>query len=102
MVCWLPDSHFIWHADCNHYARRLATDILAFCLSTYPTTMQSTTISLLTREGALSATFAPALSSEQYDQLSRELKRDGDTKAELTELLHQLAGAWRCRVIVDG
>jgi hypothetical protein len=63
--------------------------------------MQSTSINLLTRDGALSVTFAPALTSPQYDQLLRELKNDGTTKADLTALLHSLAGQWRCKVEID-
>ena len=63
--------------------------------------MQSTSISLLTREGALSVTFAPALTSAQYDQLLRALENDGTTIADLTALLHSLAAQWRCEVKID-
>ena len=63
--------------------------------------MQSTSINLLTRDGALSVTFAPALTSPQYDQLLHELKSDGDTRAELTTLLHSLGRQWDCIVTVD-
>ena len=63
--------------------------------------MQSTSINLLTRDGALSVTFAPALTSPQYDQLLREIENDGTTKADLTALLHSLATLWRCQVQID-
>jgi hypothetical protein len=63
--------------------------------------MQSTSINLLTRDGALSVTFAPALTSHQYDQLLREIKNDGDTRAELAILLKSLGREWNCRVTVD-
>ena len=63
--------------------------------------MQATSINLLTRDGALSVTFAPALSSPQYDQFLREIENDGDTRAELATLLQSLGREWNCRVIVD-
>lgn len=63
--------------------------------------MQSTSINLLTRDGALCATFSPALTASQYDQLLREIKNDGDNKVEMTALLQSLAAQWRCQVVVD-
>jgi hypothetical protein len=63
--------------------------------------MQSTSINLLTRDGALSATFTPALTSSQYDQLLHEVENDGDTFDELKEVLQKLAGQWKCKVAVD-
>jgi len=61
----------------------------------------TTTLHLLTRDGALTVTFTPLLSSEQYDRLLQEIDA-GDTRQKLTELLVQLAERWRCRVVIDG
>jgi hypothetical protein len=56
---------------------------------------------LLTRDGAITATFRPALTSEQYDHLLQAVD-SGDTRQKLAELLASLAQAWGCDVVVDG
>jgi hypothetical protein len=61
----------------------------------------TTTLHLLTREGAITATFTPLLTPEQYDHLLQEIDA-GDTRQKLTELLAQLALDWGCQVVVDG
>jgi hypothetical protein len=63
--------------------------------------MQDTSISLLTREGALRATFHPALDADQYAALLQAIRNDGDTHAEMTELLTKIAIAWGRQVIID-
>ena len=60
----------------------------------------TTTLHLLTRDGAITATFTPGLTSEQYDRLLQEVG-NGDTRQRLTELLSDLAEKWRCLVVVD-
>jgi hypothetical protein len=62
-----------------------------------PTTM----LHLLTRDGAITATFTPSLTPEQYDCLLQEINT-GDTRQKLTELLSTLARTWGCDVVVDG
>jgi len=62
---------------------------------------QSTTLNLLTRDGGICATFIPALTTEQYDQLLAETAADGDTESEMTELLRSLAGRWKRRLTID-
>ena len=63
--------------------------------------MQDTSISLLTREGALRATFRPALDADQYAALLQAVRSDGDTYSEMTDLLHKIAMGWGCQVIID-
>ena len=63
--------------------------------------MQSTSISLLTRDGALSATFTPALDSPQYDRLLREVVAVGASGQESQTLLNRLAIDWNCNVFID-
>ena len=60
----------------------------------------TTTLNLLTRDGAITATFSPGLTSEQYDRLLQEVG-SGDTRQKLTDLLAGLAETWRCTVVVD-
>ena len=66
-----------------------------------PDTMQDTSISLLTKDGGVRATFKPALDSTQYDALLEAIKHDGETAAEMAELLKKLGRSWGCEVIVD-
>ena len=63
--------------------------------------MQETSISLLTREGGLRATFRPALSAQQYSQLLNAIRHDGDTIVEMSALLHKLGSSWDCQVMID-
>jgi hypothetical protein len=64
-------------------------------------TMQATSINLLTREGGLCATFNPPLTAEQYEVLLTAVKHDGETIAEMSELLRKLARSWDCTVVID-
>jgi len=61
----------------------------------------TTTLHLLTRDGAITATFTPLLTSEQYDRLLQEIEA-GDTREKLSSLLTTLAQGWGCQVVVDG
>lgn len=61
----------------------------------------TTTLHLLTRDGAITATFTPLLTAEQYDRLLQEIEA-GDTREKLTMLLTTLAQGWGCQVVVDG
>jgi hypothetical protein len=61
----------------------------------------TTTLHLLTRDGAITATFTPPLTADQYDRLHQEIDA-GDTRDKLVELLGMLAQTWDCRVVVDG
>lgn len=63
--------------------------------------MQATSINLLTRDGGLCATFTPGLTHEQYTALAHAIRHDGDTYAEMSELLKRLGTAWGCKVTVD-
>ncbi len=63
--------------------------------------MHSTSLNLLTRNGGICATFTPALTSTQYDQLLQEIQRDGDTRTELAELLRILAASWDVGLMID-
>ena len=63
--------------------------------------LRAHSISLLTKDGGVRATFRPALTPQQYDALATAIKHDGDTVAEMTELLKKLALSWDCQVIVD-
>jgi hypothetical protein len=63
--------------------------------------MQETSIGLLTREGGLRATFRPALNAAEYAELLNAVEHDGDTIAEMTELLTGLARGWDRQVMFD-
>jgi hypothetical protein len=69
--------------------------------STLTMSTPTTILHLLTRDGAVTATFTPPLNSEQYDRLLAEVDA-GDTREKLTELLSSLARSWGCGVVVDG
>jgi hypothetical protein len=61
---------------------------------------QSTILHLLTRDGAITATFAPHLTNDQYDLLLQEVN-SGDTREKLAEILGNLARTWGCEVVID-
>ena len=61
----------------------------------------TTTLHLLTREGAITATFTPLLTPGQYDRLLKEIDA-GETRQKLAELLTSLAKTWDCQVVIDG
>jgi hypothetical protein len=63
--------------------------------------MQDTSITLLTKEGGVRATFRPALSSDQYAALAEAIKHDGDTIAAMRDLLTMLARSWGCTAIIE-
>jgi len=62
--------------------------------------MDATRLSLLTRDGAIAATFEPALSSEQAEELSK-LIRDPGTDEELRLLLESMADYWGSYLVID-
>lgn len=68
---------------------------------TYQMSTPTTTLHLLTRDGAITATFTPPLTPDQYDRLHQEIDA-GDTRDRLAELLANLAQAWGCQVVIDG
>jgi hypothetical protein len=70
---------------------------VCFCVGT----VQNTSISLLTRDGGICATFKPGLNADQYAALAAAIEHDGDTAVELAELLRKLARSWGCEVIID-
>lgn len=62
----------------------------------------ATSVSLLTREGGLRATFRPVLTEEQYASLLQTVQLDaGSSIAETTALLKRLGQTWNCEVTVD-
>lgn len=63
--------------------------------------MEATSINLLTREGGICATFTPGLTPEQYTALADAIRHDGDTAAELADILKKLARVWGCQVVVE-
>lgn len=63
--------------------------------------MPETSISLLTRDGSIRATFKPALNGDQYLALSEAAKAVGDSAAEVSEVLSNLGRSWRREVIID-
>jgi hypothetical protein len=63
--------------------------------------MQETSISLLTRDGGLRATFRPALDGDQYAALLQAIRHDGDTLSEMSDLLTKIGLSWGCDVIID-
>lgn len=64
-------------------------------------TLKTTTLGLLTSDGAISVTFKPALLSEQYDDLLRVALAEVHTRSELRDLLCALAEKWGIECIVD-
>ena len=66
-----------------------------------PAIAEYTSLNLLTKDGGLCATFKPALNDDQYSALGEAIRHDGETKADLTELLKMLGRSWRCEVMID-
>ena len=62
--------------------------------------VKNTSLKLLTRDGALAATFTPALSAEQYDELAASVN-DFHDKSELRRFLSDIAARWRVNVVID-
>ena len=58
-------------------------------------------INLLTRDGSITVTFAPALTPDQYIVLADYIKSNWSTSAELGEMLRKLAAVWGCEVFID-
>ena len=65
-----------------------------------PTAIKNTSLKLLTRDGALAATFTPALSAEQYDELAASVNQF-DSKPDLQRYLSDVARRWRVEVVID-
>ena len=80
---------------------RSCSAILAFLAPNLHQTMKATSINLLTREGGLCATFTPGLTPEQYTALADAIRHDGETTAEMAELLQKLGRAWEIEVVID-
>jgi hypothetical protein len=72
----------------------------------FPTTIKSeaitrhTSLKLLTRDGALAATFTPALTTEQYDELATSVNQFHG-KPELRRYLSAVAERWNVSVVID-
>jgi hypothetical protein len=62
--------------------------------------MKSTTLNFLTTDGALTVTFTPVLTPEQYELLY-DTVATYDSQADLAEALKVLGRSWRCDVVVD-
>lgn len=59
-----------------------------------------TSLKLLTRDGALAATFTPALSAGQYDELAARVN-EFPGKPELRQYLVDVATRWGLNVVID-
>jgi len=59
-----------------------------------------TTLNMLTREGMLTATFEPALTADQADELAG-MVRDPSSDAELRLLLEAVADEWALWLVVE-
>jgi len=62
--------------------------------------MDSTSLNLLTRDGALAVTFLPALTARQYSELY-DLALNADTADQLSAAVRTAAGRWGTKVIVE-
>jgi hypothetical protein len=67
---------------------------------TGPAAIKKTSLKLLTRDGALAATFTPALSAEQYDELAAAVNQFHG-KPDLRQYLSEVASRWRVSVVID-
>lgn len=65
-----------------------------------PDTSESTTLNLLTRDGAVSATFAAQLTEDQYARLLAYV-HDAQTRQELTESILVAANEWGLMAIIE-
>jgi hypothetical protein len=63
-------------------------------------TADCTTLTLLTREGALGITFPVRLTEQQYAKLLSCVS-DCDTKQEMTEAISMVSNEWGIETIVD-
>jgi hypothetical protein len=68
--------------------------------SSMQSSVESTTLNLLTREGAISFTFSARLTAEQYARLYDSV-HDCDTRKELRECIATVANEWGIEVVVD-
>ena len=66
-----------------------------------PAETKSNSISLMCDDGALTATFTPALNDDQYIALTEAIRHDGETRVDLAELLRKLGRSWGCEVMID-
>jgi hypothetical protein len=62
--------------------------------------MESTRLKFLTRNGAITATFEPALTAEQAEELS-QLVKDPGSADELKLLLEAVADEWGLFLVID-
>ena len=64
------------------------------------TAARRTSLKLLTRDGALAATFTPALSAGQYDELA-SCVNEFPSKPDLRQYLAEVATRWGVSVVID-
>jgi hypothetical protein len=62
--------------------------------------MDSTQLQLLTTDGAIVATFEPALNAEQAEELAAMVKEPGSSD-ELALLLEAVADQWALYLVID-
>lgn len=62
--------------------------------------MQSTTLNLLTRDGAVTVTYEAELSEPQYAKLY-ECVQEAQTRQELKECIAMAANEWGIKAIID-
>jgi len=62
--------------------------------------MESTHLQFLTSSGAIAATFEPALTAEQAEELA-ELVKDPGSANELKLLLEAVADEWGLYLVID-
>lgn len=60
-----------------------------------------TTLSLLTRSGAITVRFEPGLQPEQYDELLKAMRKVDDTQASMETALRDLGQRWDRQVTID-
>jgi hypothetical protein len=65
-----------------------------------PTSITHTSLRLLTRDGAVTATFTPALLADQYDELFASVNQQ-ENSAELRRYLTLLAARWQVNLVID-
>ena len=62
---------------------------------------ESTTLNLLTRDGAVTATFSATLTTSQYETLFESIHDYSDSAIELKERIATLANEWGIDASVD-
>jgi hypothetical protein len=62
----------------------------------------TTTLNLLTAEGAVTLSFATRLTPEQYQELHATLAENFRTQAELCHVVQELAAKWQVAFSAEG